>query len=216
MRSASSFPTRIDRTKACSPFRTTTSSGCRCATISPRRSHAMSRNIRRIAETVSQLSRRLGVPQREAGAGTFPSVHAIRRRYRGFLLAAADAEICMMAAERSRSWGSGWHYVIKINNRKILDGAPGNDRSRWRGHAKADAPRRAPSINTIGSKLEASSNVGQGRKDESGDSPRCRARSGNKSPRFSIASDFQLATKTGDLEGVLEVSAPHRGKQWRW
>ena len=40
-------------------------------------------NYERAAEALSQLPRRLGVPQREAGAGTVPPVHAVRRRYGG-------------------------------------------------------------------------------------------------------------------------------------
>src|ERR1700736_5656330 len=35
---------------------------------------------------------------------------------------AADAEICMMAADTMEELGFRGHYVIKINNRKILDG----------------------------------------------------------------------------------------------
>ena len=39
------------------------------------------RELRQAAEALPQLSRRLGVPQREAGAGPLPPVHAVRRRY---------------------------------------------------------------------------------------------------------------------------------------
>ena len=38
-------------------------------------------NFERAAEALSQLSLRLGVPQREAGAGPLPPVHAVRRRH---------------------------------------------------------------------------------------------------------------------------------------
>ncbi len=37
--------------------------------------------LRPAAEALPQLSRRLGVPQREAGAGPLPPVHAVRRRH---------------------------------------------------------------------------------------------------------------------------------------
>ncbi|WP_441252324.1 histidine--tRNA ligase [Tardiphaga sp. 71_E8_N1_1] len=35
---------------------------------------------------------------------------------------AADAEMCMMAAEAMEALGLGGHYVVKVNNRKVLDG----------------------------------------------------------------------------------------------
>src|SRR6266481_3767468 len=35
---------------------------------------------------------------------------------------AADAEICMMAADAMKELGLGGHYVVKVNNRKVLDG----------------------------------------------------------------------------------------------
>ena len=41
------------------------------------------RELRRPAEALSQLSRRLGVPQREARTGPLPPVHAVRRRHGG-------------------------------------------------------------------------------------------------------------------------------------
>jgi len=34
----------------------------------------------------------------------------------------ADAEMCMMAADTMEALGLGGHYVVKINNRKVLDG----------------------------------------------------------------------------------------------
>ena len=36
---------------------------------------------------------------------------------------AADAEMCMMAADTMEALGLKGHYVVKVNNRKILDGA---------------------------------------------------------------------------------------------
>src|SRR5712692_8556556 len=35
---------------------------------------------------------------------------------------AADAEICMMAADTMEALGLRGHYVVKLNNRKLLDG----------------------------------------------------------------------------------------------
>jgi histidyl-tRNA synthetase len=41
----------------------------------------------------------MGLPQREARAGPLPPVHAVRRRHGRLASSAADAEICMMAAD---------------------------------------------------------------------------------------------------------------------
>ena len=47
---------------------------------------------------------------------------------------AADAEMCMMAADTMEALGiPRGSYVVKVNNRKVLDGVHGVDRSRRRG-----------------------------------------------------------------------------------
>ena len=40
----------------------------------------------------------------------------------GLSAAAADAEMCMMAADTMEALGLKGHYVVKVNNRKVLDG----------------------------------------------------------------------------------------------
>ena len=81
------------------------------------------RELRKTAQALSQLPRRLGVPQREAGPGAVPPVHAVRRRHGRGGVAAADAEMCMMAADCLEALGiKRGDYVIKVNNRKVLDG----------------------------------------------------------------------------------------------
>ncbi len=97
MRSANSCPTRTGRTKACSPSRTMTSSGCalRYDLTAPTGPLSSPRHYDAPAETLSQLSRRLGVPQREAWPRPLPPVHAVRRRHGGLRRSsAADAEMC--------------------------------------------------------------------------------------------------------------------------
>jgi histidyl-tRNA synthetase len=65
----------------------------------------------------------LGVPQREAGAGPLPPVHAVRRRHVGSPGVAADAEMAMMMADTLEALGiARGDYVIRVNNRKVLDG----------------------------------------------------------------------------------------------
>ncbi len=51
-------------------------------------------NINEIAAALPHLSRRLGVPQREAGAGALPPVHAVRRRQRRFARRARPMPRC--------------------------------------------------------------------------------------------------------------------------
>ncbi len=81
-------------------------------------------NFQNLALPYRSLSLRLGVPQREAGAGTLPPVHAVRRRHGGLSASpAADAEMCMMAADTMEALGiPRGQYVVKVNNRKVLDG----------------------------------------------------------------------------------------------
>ena len=92
------------------------------------------------AEAVSSLSLRLCVPQREAGAGTIPAIHAVRCRYGGRASPAADAEMCMMAADTMEALGiPRGSYVVKVNNRKMLDGVMEVDRPWRRGECRQAA-----------------------------------------------------------------------------
>ena len=66
-------------------------------------------------------------PQRKARPRPLSPVHAVRRRYwvgvRRPSAAAADAEMCMMAADTMEALGiPRGSYVVKVNNRKVLDG----------------------------------------------------------------------------------------------
>ena len=84
----------------------------------------VAREFRQAAEALSARYRvGLCVPQREAGPRPLPPVHAVRRRHGRRGLVAADAEICMMAADTLERLGiKRGDYVIKVNNRKVLDG----------------------------------------------------------------------------------------------
>ena len=79
---------------------------------------------------------------------------------------AADAEICMLAADTMEALGLGGKYVIKVSNRKVLNGAmeasgvePGQELSVLRAIDKLDR------LGTDGVRAL----LGPGRKDESGD-----------------------------------------------
>ena len=80
-------------------------------------------NYERLPKPYRSYRVRLGLPQREAGPGPLPPVHAVRRRHGRRRLAAADAEMCMMAADTLEALGiPRGQYVIKVNSRKVLDG----------------------------------------------------------------------------------------------
>ena len=80
---------------------------------------------------------------------------------------AADAEMCMMAADTMEALGLKGQYVIKVNNRKVLDGiretAKILDDAQW-----LIALRAIDKLDRLGVE-EVQKLLGQGRKDESGD-----------------------------------------------
>jgi histidyl-tRNA synthetase len=83
---------------------------------------------------------------------------------------AADAEICMMAADTMEALGLGGHYVVKVNNRRVLDGVLESIEL----GGEANAGRRLTVLRAI-DKLDrlgvdgVRMLLGRGRKDESGD-----------------------------------------------
>jgi histidyl-tRNA synthetase len=83
---------------------------------------------------------------------------------------AADAEICMMAADTMEKLGLGGHYVVKVNNRKVLDGVLeaiglGGEEHAGRRLTVLRAIDKLDRLGVDGVRLL----LGQGRKDESGD-----------------------------------------------
>ena len=79
--------------------------------------------LRPAAQALPQLSRGLRVPQRKARPRPLPAVHAVRRRHgRRAAGPEADAEMCMMMADTMDALGLAGKYVVKVNNRKVLDG----------------------------------------------------------------------------------------------
>ena len=118
---------------------------------------------------------------------------------------AADAEICMMAADTMEELGLRGHYVIKINNRKILDGLLETIGLGGEAHAG----KRLTVLRAIDKydRLErrgVEQLLGQGRKDESGDFTPGAGLDPQQIAKVLDYVDFQLADKTGDLEGVFE------------
>ena len=84
---------------------------------------------------------------------------------------AADAELCMLAADTLEALGvPRGQYVVKVNNRKVLDGVLDALASGRRNAARSDSLSCAPSTSLTGLGLTAcSALLGKGRKDESGD-----------------------------------------------
>ena len=125
MRSANSCPTRTAPTKACSRSRTTTSSGCslRYDLTAP-----LARYVAENFETLPKPYRsyRAGYVFRneKPGPGRFRQFMQFDADTVGSASPAADAEMCMMAADTMEALGiaRGAYSVIKVNNRKVLDG----------------------------------------------------------------------------------------------
>jgi histidyl-tRNA synthetase len=131
---------------------------------------------RYVAENFDQLpkpyrSYRAGYVYRneKPGPGRFRQFMQFDADTVGSASPAADAEICMMAADTMEALGLKGHYVVKVNNRKILDGLIEKT-----GIDPADAGRRMTILRAL-DKLdrlgwdEVKKLLGPGRKDESGD-----------------------------------------------
>src|SRR5690349_19363307 len=83
---------------------------------------------------------------------------------------AADAEVCMMAADAMEALGLAGQYVVKVNNRKILDGVMeaiglGGEENAGRRLTVLRAIDKLDRLGVDGVRLL----LGDGRKDESGD-----------------------------------------------
>ena len=76
------------------------------------------------ADALPALSGRAGLAQREAGAGAVPPVlSSATRTPSASASVAADAEMCAMLGEALEAAGiARGDYVIRINNRKVLNG----------------------------------------------------------------------------------------------
>ena len=119
---------------------------------------------------------------------------------------AADAEMCMLAADTMEALGiPRGSYVVKVNNRKVLDGVMESI-----GLAgDANAGKRLTVLRAI-DKLDRLGPEGvkqllsDGRKDESGDFTKGAGLTQNQSDKVLNYVGFQLAEELGDLEGVLD------------
>ena len=119
---------------------------------------------------------------------------------------AADAEICMMAADTMEALGiARGQYVVKVNNRKVLDGvmeAIGIG-------GEANAGKRLTVLRAI-DKFDRLGRdgvemlLGEGRKDESGDFTKGAGLDTASAKRILDYVEVQMDEEAGDLEGVFD------------
>ncbi len=134
-----------------------------------------------MARYVAENQQQLSTPYRSYRQGwVFRNEKPGPGRYRQFMQfdadtvgsasPAADAEVCMMAADTMEALGlERGQYVVKVSNRKILDGVHGSDCGCQIPEEELMAVLRA-STNLIGLATEGVAQLlGEGRKDESGD-----------------------------------------------
>jgi histidyl-tRNA synthetase len=118
---------------------------------------------------------------------------------------AADAEMCMMAADAMQALGLKGQYVVKVNNRKVLDGVL--EAIGLAGEASANRRlivlRAIDKYDRLG-RQGVEQLLGEGRTDESGDRTPGAKLNAHQITRVLDYVEVQLAEEMGDLEGVLE------------
>jgi histidyl-tRNA synthetase len=119
---------------------------------------------------------------------------------------AADAEMCMMAADTMEALGiPRGSYVVKVNNRKVLDGVLesvglGGEENTGRRLTVLRAVDKYDRLGRDGVELL----LGKGRKDESGDFTKGAELDADQILKVLNYIEFQLDETMGDLEGLFE------------
>jgi histidyl-tRNA synthetase len=119
---------------------------------------------------------------------------------------AADAEICMMAADTMERLGiPRGSYVVKVNNRKVLDGVLESIGLGGEGNAgkRLTVLRAIDKLDRLGQE-GVKQLLGAGRKDESGDFTKGAELNETQISKVLNYVEFQLAEDPGDLDSVLE------------
>jgi histidyl-tRNA synthetase len=128
---------------------------------------------------------------------------------------AADAELCMMAADTLEALGiRRGEYVIKVNNRKVLDGVLetiglGGDENLKRRLSVLRAIDKFDRLGSEGIRLL----LGNGRKDESGDFTKGAGLNAKQIKRIMIFVGLQnvtLLSSAPDLDSSNEIALPFR------
>ncbi|WP_347263906.1 HisS family protein [Nitrobacter sp.] len=122
----------------------------------------------------------------------------------GSASSAADAEMCMMAADTMEALGiPRGQYVVKVNNRKVLDGVLesiglGGDENAGR---RLTVLRAIDKLDRLG--IEGVRQLlGEGRKDESGDFTKGAGLSADEIDRLVSFADFDIPTWEHDPHGI--------------
>ena len=122
-RSASSCPTRTGRTRACFVQDDDEQWLSLRYDLTAPLARYVAQNYEGLPKPFRSLSRRLGFRNEKPGPGRFRQFMQFDADTVGSASPAADAEICMMAADCLEALGiKRGDYVIKVNNRKVLDG----------------------------------------------------------------------------------------------
>ncbi|HVY51275.1 MAG TPA: histidine--tRNA ligase [Devosia sp.] len=114
----------------------------------------------------------------------------------------ADAEMCMMMADTMDALGLGGKYVVKVNNRKVLDGVLEAAGVTVEGQ-KLAVLRAIDKLDKFGTDGVALL-LGEGRKDESGDFTKGAGLSPNQA---GIVLDYVAGHAPGENAGTLELGA---------
>jgi histidyl-tRNA synthetase len=128
---------------------------------------------------------------------------------------AADAEICMMAADTLDNLGLNGQFVIKINNRKVLDGVLEAIGIAGEAHAaqRLTVLRAIDKLDRLGADGVALL-LGQGRKDESGDFTKGAELAPGAIERVLAFTAAQGATGAETIENLRKVvSGSARGEE---
>jgi len=118
---------------------------------------------------------------------------------------AADAELCMMAADTMEALGiPRGSYVVKVNNRKVLDGVLESIGLGGEANAlkRLTVMRAVDKYDRLG-RAGVNALLGAGRKDESGDFTKGAGLNARQAEKILNYIEFQLDEVTGDLESVL-------------
>ncbi len=119
---------------------------------------------------------------------------------------AADAEICMMMADTTEALGiPRGSYVVKVNNRKVLDGVLESIDLAGEANAgkRLTVLRAIDKFDRLGSE-EVQLLLGAGRKDESGDFTKGAGLNSEQISKVLNCVQFQLDEGSGDLEGDFD------------
>ena len=119
---------------------------------------------------------------------------------------AADAELLMMAADTMEALGiPRGSYLVKVNNRKVLDGALESIGLSGEANAgkRLTVLRAVDKYDRLG-RAGVAALLGEGRKDDSGDFTPGAALNAKQTETVLNYIEFQLDERNGDLESVLE------------